>query len=68
MWSVTRTRQNQSTHSIGSNSMQEEQLGWVNHHQEVDEEISTTSGSDEYIVKSIMKKNAVGLKIPNARI
>ena len=57
-----------STHSVESSSMQEEQIGWVNREQEGGEEISISSASDEYMVRSTMKKNSVELKIPNARI
>ena len=48
--------------------MQEEQVGWVNQQEEGSEEIFTSSGSDEYMIMSIMKKNSDELKTPSARI
>ena len=55
-----------STHSV--DNTQEVQVAWVNQQHECGEEISTSSESDDYMVMSIKKKNAIELKIPGARI
>ena len=57
-----------STHSVDNNKILEEQVAWVNQQQECGEEIFTFSGSDDCMVKSTNKKNAVKLKSASARI
>ena len=55
----------QSMHSV--DNVAEDQVAWVNQQQSGENE-SMTSGSDNYIVTSIKKKNVTELKIPGARV
>ena len=55
----------QSMHSVDNAS--EDEVAWVNQ-QGSGENESMTSGSDDYMVTSIKKKNVIELKIPGARV
>ena len=57
-----------STHSVDNGKIQREQIAWANQQQECGEQISTSSGFNDYMVMSIKKKNAVELKITSARV
>ena len=55
----------QSMHSV--DNVSEDQVAWVNQQGNGENE-SMTSGSDDYMVMSIKKKNVMELKIPGARV
>ena len=57
-----------SLRSIGSRIMHEEQIKCVNQHQEGNEKITTSSGSDEYIMITIMRKERSGFEDPERQI
>ena len=48
--------------------MQEDQVAWVNQQQGCGENRSISSGSDDHMVMSIRKKNAIELKISSGRV